>query len=540
MRGSPFIRNEIMMKMQQKPMLGEIPSLTAKSSPNFVFGYQFITPRPNFLTEELNTENMQISYVTLKKIRAKSHEKAINTRQEEFIHKADTDEELLDIEFVKKRLNEKAEEQKLTLSSKATEETDKPSIVISKQRSTEGTNATINKNANDYRNITLNDKKAMKLLNREIVDLNHKHDAEILELKSELENTKQHLHDNEKLIQQLKNLSIWISKQLEEYKEDMKRVINKVKEMITTNDNFEKSNQEKLVHVINYAVQIASIINNIKLDELVNNFNLFNEVTTCYNCKDTINVSSQTSEELEENKKMKLAKILSLISLRNKASQIQRSLVHDKTEESNLLNKLKVAIQAKEHHLNENEILKKQMELLRIKIEKESRLSTLLSKQLKEQEESFKDKLIQEAYNKDMAFLSKMKEMKNVFNEMVREKKKKQEEIENLQKRNSMLESSLIEFKEIEQAKSRLNESALVLASIVLAQSNESPKPTPKNLQLFTNAFEDQVKELLNKIASYKQREEILREEVRRGIIGREILKSIITVNEIIINRTNL
>eukprot|EP00826_Nyctotherus_ovalis_P061307 TRINITY_DN8709_c0_g1_i9.p1 TRINITY_DN8709_c0_g1~~TRINITY_DN8709_c0_g1_i9.p1 ORF type:complete len:520 (+),score=170.12 TRINITY_DN8709_c0_g1_i9:1-1560(+) len=510
-------------------MLGGIPSLTAKTSPNFVFGCQFISPQIDYPIEHLKVNNpindSDLPYVTLKRMRAKSHERDKRQAQDE-------SSEPFDLDSIKKKLNEKAEEQKLTLSSKTTEETDKPSILVSKQRNTQETNTTASKDCDEYR---VNEQKVMKLLSKELVEMSRKHNAELVEIKSELEDAKQHLRDNEAFALQLKNLSIWVSKQLSECILDIGSLLNKVKEIRDASENFELTDQEKLFHVVSSVAQISSA-NTGKLMNLLKSLRSFAQATErgCYDCKESIDSASQTEEMDVAESKKKLAKILSLVVLRMKGKEVNVNL--SKTKDS-LLAELKTAISAKEYHQKEEEKLKREVEELTAKLNEECNQSVVLTKQIKEQEEYYRSKLVEEMHNKDVEFLSKMKEMKVIFTEMVREKEEKQAEIEGLLKRNSMLEGSLAEFKEIELTKNRLNESAALIASMVLAQSSDTPKVVPKDMQSMKNTFEDQAKELLNEIAIFKQYEEILREEVEKGIVARKILRSMTTVSEGMINR---
>ncbi len=164
------------------------------------------------------------------------------------------------------------------------------------------------------------------------------------------------------------------------------------------------------------------------------------------------------------------------------------------------------------------------------------------------------DKLIQDSHAKDLLFADKMREMKAIFEDMLKEKEQKQKEIILLTQRISDLEKLISELKaalcaaQAENDTLRQNNAQLLaeldeirspekvdgfkamvaLANMILARTKRPPPLSQQEKDAIKHVFEGHISELLEEIGNLRDEGKFLREELRKCIAEKNIPRSLV------------
>eukprot|EP01022_Parablepharisma_sp_SALTPOND_P013497 TRINITY_DN180_c0_g1_i1.p1 TRINITY_DN180_c0_g1~~TRINITY_DN180_c0_g1_i1.p1 ORF type:complete len:679 (-),score=117.01 TRINITY_DN180_c0_g1_i1:2269-4305(-) len=202
----------------------------------------------------------------------------------------------------------------------------------------------------------------------------------------------------------------------------------------------------------------------------------------------------------------------------------------------------------------ENAELRRKIEELLGLIKLKDSIIDSLKKDLEAAKEQI-DKLLQEieklknsARGKDMLFAEKMKEMKQMFEEMRKEKDDKQKEIILLREKIAKLEKELADLKaklakaledlstltaENEGLKDEVDRyfsagtldgfrALISLANMILARMKRPPPLSTKDKQLIKEIFDANIKGMLDEIAKLQEESKIYREEMRKLLSQKE------------------
>jgi len=579
----------------------------------------------------------------------------------------------MDLDLVKRHLNEQAETQKTTISLKTVDDRIDTGFGlnnnVNKQRQLEGFIEKLREDIIQYKKIVEQNNGIIKNMNEEFNNTKEKYSAELELLREELETYKENENVNKKFISSFKELIPMIILTLGENKSVFK-TLNTISQDISQIALDPKLlDQERLVKYqfsTNYLSQVIQKINIAKITDLIQTIKKFdsdsqnsnllatpsrnsvnkyehqleklkaeNDILTkqaselekvmkniqqsrtardsgiCWSLQEVLQLR-KTNEELqnkldEMSKKYqaillkpvkpsnikKLSEILAYIPKRCKQLKIidEKYNFDVKLEYQNTIKKLeseKDALKSQIQNLedkiknlleklsnyesensklsNENSIMKRQLiELIGIIKVKDEQLQNLkrelekLKAQLSDLLAKI-DKMAKEAYAKDKLFVEKMRDMKEMFDELLKEKDAKIQEIKVLAQKIADLEKIISDLKrelerlkienenlfnnndvltrEIERLKSPESldgfRAMVSLANMILARTKRPPPLSQKDKDLIKDIFSGNVGELLEIIGKSEQENKILKEEVRRGLADK-ILPKFIFKNYIIV-----
>jgi hypothetical protein len=496
-------------------------SFNSKPGLNFVFGYQLVnTPHRNsrqalvqkFKTTKTATERTvkidlrkyeNHSPESLTKVKEKTifAEKRSLPNPTEFVTinmdsyvDSESEVEENELELLKENLNNRAEIQKTTLSLKTTEQTSNPSLV--KKEKFEKTIEKLNKDLAQCKEIII---KNDKTRSEELLKEKERHSSEVSALRLELENIRRDLSYKEVIVLRTKTLMPRAVEQLIENKGQLRTFVDLAKEASKVAGDSKISDQEKLIKyqfVANYSLKVASRVNLDIVEELIKEFkgSTEDEPPIIEGTKKYENLlkklrdensllSSQTNElkklmetrsslNLKENIKPHIEipftsppskdELLKLLDVKRLAQILV--CVHKKSG-SNKVNgeeKIKQLEEMKSNYEREIEIvMRKIADNVSLIAEKDKEISRLESS-LKGTKELY-EKTIQDVHLKNVEFINQMKEVKNIFNEMRKEKVQKQSEIEMLRKRIEELEQSLVKSKLLHLSQESIKDQVITL-----------------------------------------------------------------------------
>ena len=466
-------------------------SFDANPELNFIFGRQLINSPQKQTTPAVNKD--RVVKIDLTKFLHSNTERTTTTEipKEDFIEfdmgaeeeESEISEE--ELEALKKQLNNKAELQRMQLSSKEAELPDKTideSIPTQKQLEEHITNLD----------------KELKLSNDLIKATQETMKNEVNKVKEEniqqMNKLKLELKEKESLVKRSKDLLFKYNKELAANKSIFKTFTELIKDGLKVNEETSLKDIERLTKyqfIINYGARVISKINLKRIEELTAAYNqlqpkeethkkyegqirkikdeneLLHSQTTelekvlgsiyqsnvCWGSEDYMNVCRERNQLKEQLIKLqtkykdevikptninRLAQILAHIPKRREYEDWDKQkeecvgkVMELERKVNNLLSQLATAINEK----GLNEELKKEIIELKATIKLKDDEAIALNNAVQHlntvlnETKTQLEKITQDSHKKDLAFTQQMAEIKSIFNEMREEKKEKQEEV---------------------------------------------------------------------------------------------------------------
>ena len=463
--------NNGLPKTAKKPSLNKFTQISFNTKPglNFIFGRQILssTPKPSlpkqFVPESPKERTVKIDLSKYLNKTANDDElknKELMNIQEEsrkFVEvnvgtdSEDSEYDEEDLQLIKKQLNEKAEQQKIPPSLKATEETDIESTL--KQKESNIDLIKLNEDLEKY-------KQTNELLKSEINLIKANHLSEM----------KKNIEKKEAYIEIIKNLLNKCADELNNNKTILKTIIDLIKDAAAITNNPSLKDSERLIKyqfITNYETQIISRINLNKIDELIksimkkegNTINKYKEQIERIKAENQL-LSTQT-DELE--KAMGTINMIQTapcwgsedyINVRKERDLYKTKLnkLNEKHNRNNITRLAQILTSMYNHKGNKQNIISNEDIISNINSKEDTIKS--LNKEIDELKKSLErsqikiDNLTECIYKKDINFANQMTEIKKIFNEIRNEKEAKQIEILNYLKQIKENKQVIADLKE--------------------------------------------------------------------------------------------